>query len=263
MEFKIIILFAASGMLSGILGGLLGIGGGIVTVPVLYYSLQFAGIPDDRVMQVAISTSLAATFLTAFASTWAHHQKRHIQFSILQYLVPGLIIGCVSGALTAHLIPSVFLREFFGITAILFGLYFFFPKLPHLSIAKHPNPSLSLFGLAIGYLSSLLGIGGGIFTIPILFGYQVPMKNTIATSSASTLATALAGTLTYLLIAWSKPSLPETVGYIELPAFLSIGIASIFFAPLGVKLSHYLPTGLIQRIFACALGTTGIAMLFR
>lgn len=262
MDLGIILLFIASGMLSGVLAGLLGIGGGIVTVPVLYYLLSFAGIPDDRVMQVAISTSLAATFLTAFSSTWAHHQKKNVHFSTLKYLIPGLAIGCVSGALTAHLVPSVFLREFFGIAAILFGIYFFFPRLPHLYIAPHPNFTLGFFGLAIGYLSSLLGIGGGIFTIPILFGYSVPMKNTIATSSASTLATALVGSLTYLVIAWYKPSLPETFGYIELPAFLSIGITSIFFAPIGVKLSHHLPTSLIQRIFASALALTGLSMLF-
>ena len=107
----------------------------------------------------------------------------------------------------------------------------------------------------------MLGIGGGSLTFPVLLGYQVSAKNSSATSSGATLITTLIGSITYLMIAWHKPELPETFGYIELPAFIAISIATIFTAPLGVKLSHTLDTILIKRIFGGCLALIGLSML--
>lgn len=264
MSFDIILIFAACGVLSGTLSGLLGIGGGIVTVPVLYYTLTYLGYPDTQVMQTAITTSLAATFVTTFASTWAHHQKRAIEYSILKYLAPGLLIGCISGAAAAHLISAQFLRIFFGSMATLLGCYFFFPKFPHPNFGPSPNYTLFFFGILVGCLSSLLGIGGGIFTVPILLGYHVSMMGSVATSSAATLFTAFAGSLSYLYISWKSPSsLPDSFSTVDIPAFLAISLTSSLLAPVGVKLSQILPTPIVKRIFALALAATGITMLLR
>jgi hypothetical protein len=257
----LILFLIIIGLITGILAGLLGIGGGVITVPALYYLFHFYHFPNDHLMHTCIATALAATLLTSSGSTFSHHQKKALVFPVLKIIVPGLVVGCIAGALISSYLSSNALRIIFGTMSILFALYFFFPKLPPLHIAHQPNKSLALFGIIIGSLSSLLGVGGGIFMVPILLGYKVALKNTIASSSAGTLATAFAGTIAYLFIAHGHSSAPNTIGYIEIPAFLTIGICSLLTTSLGCKLAHTLPPVLIKRIFACALAITGIAMI--
>lgn len=263
MSFELLIfLFIALGLLSGLLGGLLGIGGGVVTVPPLYFIFQYSGVFEGKIMQVAVATALAAGFVTSAASTFAQLRKKAVLFPVVKFLVPGLGIGCVAGSAIAHYLSSSLLSWIFGAVAILLGIYFCIPKLPHLSISSSPNRSLSLFGFCIGTLSSLLGIGGGSLTFPVLLGYHVPVKNASATSSASTLLTTFIGSIAYLAIAWNQPELPQTFGYIDLPAFTGIGIGSILSSHWGVKLSHTLNVILIKQIFGCSLALIGLSMFF-
>lgn len=259
----LIILFIILGLVSGLLGGLLGIGGGVVTVPVLYFIFLYSGLFGERIMQVAVSTSLAAGLVTSAISTWFQLQKNALLFPVLNLMIPGLIFGCIGGSLLAHYITSSLLSQIFGVMAILLGLYFCFPRLPHLRISNAPNKTLSLFATAIGCLSSLLGIGGGSLTFPVLLGYQIPVQNASATSSGSTLITTFIGSIAYLVIAWHQPTLPLTFGYIEIPAFLAISAGSFFTTPWGVKLSHTLNVGLIKRIFGLCLSLIGLSMLIR
>lgn len=257
------ILFILIGLVTGLLSGMLGIGGGMVSVPALYYLLQYAEIDANHLMQIAVSTSLAATLVTTSVAWVSHHLKKAVHYFPVKILLPGLLLGCATGSFIAQWLPSSILRMIFGVIGILLGLYFLFPKLPALYIAPAVNKTLALFGLIIGTLSSLLGIGGGIFTVPILIGYQVPVKNAVGTSSAATLLTALFGTISYLIIAWNTAKVPYTFGYIELPAFVSISIGSICTTSLGVHLAHRLPITITKRIFGAAVILTGTAMLFR
>lgn len=249
------------GLITGILAGLLGIGGGVITVPAMYYLFQYYDFPLDHLMHTCIATSLASTMLTSLGSTWSHHRKSSILYTALKMIVPGLVIGCVSGAAVSYFLSSNTLKAIFGIMAIVFAIYFFFPKLPQIKIANAPNQSLGLFGFVVGNLSSLLGVGGGIFMVPILLGYQMSLQSSVATSSASTLATALTGTLSYLVIAQGQVSGPDSFGYIQIPAFLTIGICSLATTSWGSKLAHTLPPTLIKKVFACALAATGVAMI--
>ena len=256
-----VLLFIGIGLLSGLLGGLLGIGGGVVTVPFLYYIFSYSNQAPDHVMQVAVSTSLAASFVTSGMSTYFQMRKKAVRLSILKLMTPALIVGCIFGSLIAHYMPSQDLRLAFGLMALILGGYFFFPKLPQPYIAASPNRSLSLFALFIGVLSSMLGIGGGSIVFPILLGYQVPVQNASGTSAASTFITTLFGSITYLVIAWQKPELPNTFGYIALPAFIAISIGSIVTTPFGVKLSHVLHISFIKRVFGACLFAIGLFML--
>jgi hypothetical protein len=257
----IIFVFIVLGLVSGILGGLFGIGGGVVTVPALYYIFEYSGMLETRMMQVAVSTSLAAGFVTSLISTYAQQKKRAISFEVVKLLLPGLALGCIVGSIVAHYMRSNLLEMIFGIMAMILGVYFCFPKLPHLRIGEKPNRGLSVFGVGIGVLSSMLGIGGGSLTFPVLLGYQVAPKNASATSSASTLITTLIGTVAYLVIAWHQPELPETFGYIEMRAFLAISFGSMMTAPVGVKLSHSLPVEQMKQSFGGLLALTGLSML--
>ena len=256
-----LILFVIVGLITGILAGLLGIGGGVITVPAMYYIFSDSDLPKDHLMHVCIATALAATFITSLGSTWSQHKKQAIFPHVLKMIVPGLCIGCIAGAILGFFLSSHTLQLIFGCMSVVFAVYFFFPQLPHLHIAHHPNYSLIIFGLVIGALSSLLGVGGGIFMVPILLGYHVSLKNSVATSSAGTLVTAFIGSLIYLGIAYNRAPIPHSIGFIDIPAFLAIGFCSLATTTLGVKLSHTLSPVLIKRIFSVALAATGIAML--
>lgn len=258
----IFILFIATGLVSGVLGGLLGIGGGVITVPFLYFIFNYSGMLQNEIMQVAISTSLASGFIISLVSTFVQLKKKAIHYSVIKFLAPGLFFGCIGGSFLALFLSSHILSYIFGVMAVVLGIYFFFPRLPHLHISSAPNRTLGFFGLFIGCLSSLLGIGGGSLTFPVLLGYQVPVKNASANSSGATLLTTLIGSLTYLVIAWNKPELPQTFGFIELPAFIGISLGAIITSPIGVKLSHVLNVKLIKQIFGCSLSLVGLSMLF-
>lgn len=256
------ILFILLGLISGLLGGLLGIGGGVVTVPALFFLFTYMGLGGDHVMQVAVATSLAGAVVTSAISTFVQWKRKAILFSVLKLMFFALVIGCVTGSFLAHFVSSNLLTEIFGGMATLLGFYFFFPRLPYPSIRPNPDWSLSFFAFLIGSLSSLLGIGGGAITFPVLMGYHVPIKNCSATSSASTLISTIIGSLSYLLIAWNKAEIPHAFGYIEVPAFIWISLGSAISAPLGVYLSHVLNVGLMKRIFGVCLSLVGLSLFF-
>ncbi|MDE3045785.1 MAG: sulfite exporter TauE/SafE family protein [Verrucomicrobiota bacterium] len=253
------LIFVALGLAIGLLAGLLGIGGGLLAVPATYVVLIWYGF-DGNVMHLAIATSLAVTTVTSLASTLAHHQARHIQFTALGFLMPGLAIGSISGAHLAHLLSAHFLSLIFGNIAILLGFYFFFHRLPLPHFGHKPNLTLALFGLVIGHLSSLLGIGGGTFTFPVLLGYPFSATAIAATSSAATFFTALIGTIMFLII--PSPSHAETYGSIYLPAFLSMAIPSLLTAPIGVYLARKVHIDILKRIFACIVILIGASMIW-
>lgn len=258
----LIVLFILIGLTTGLLAGLLGIGGGVITVPALFFIFSFYHIQSTHLMHACVATALATTLITSLGSVWAHHKKQAILPSVLKITVPGLIVGCLLGVALSNVLSSKVLQLVFGLMMLCFSLYFFFPQLPQLNIAKRPNFSLALFALLIGILSSLLGIGGGIFMVPILLGYRVSLQNTVGSSSAGTLVTAGMGTIAYLLIAKGSSPLPHSIGFINIPAMLAIGISSICTTSLGCKLAHTLPQDLTKKVFAVIVAITGIAMLF-
>ncbi len=261
MEFLFLIFI---GLLTGILSGLLGIGGGIITVPALYYLLESYHGTSPYLMHICVATALASTLFTSSGTSWSHYKKKAISAHSLKILVPGLLAGCILGAFATLILPSSFLRIIFGCMSFVLAIYFFFPNLPQFEIAPHPNKSLSFIGILVGCLSTLLGVGGGIFMVPVLLGYHVPLRNTIATSSVGTLTTAIMGTLIYLWIAKSSThQIPFTLGFIDLPAMLLIGLCSLATTAWGAHLAHTLPHTLIKRIFALALMGTGFTMIFK
>ena len=151
MDWQIILLCLAVGSLSGFLAGLLGIGGGLVLVPFLFYLLQHEHFPPDRLMHIVIATSLAVTAVTTIGSALGHHRKKAINTSVLRNYVPGLLVGCVSGAFIANLLPGAVLKMIFGCMLFLVGLYFVFFNMPSVNHAW-PLSTLNLFGFAVGNL---------------------------------------------------------------------------------------------------------------
>lgn len=255
-------IFVIVGIISGLIGGLLGLGGGVITVPFLYFFYEYSKNSPSRTMQIAVCTSLAASFVTSLISSYLQMRKKAIHFHLLKWILPTLVVGCVLGAFFAHHMSSHILGKIFGILAALMGFYFFFPKLPLLNIADVPNRSLSVFSFFIGLLSSLLGIGGGSLAFPVLLGYQVPAKNASATSSLTTSVSAGVGTIAYFIFSRQISEPFFTFGYIDLGALISLSIGSMISVPFGVKLSHTLPVSQIKRIFGYCLFVIGLSMLW-
>lgn len=258
-----LLAFAGVGVAAGILGGLLGISGGIVTVPCLFLIFKLMGMEQAQVMHLAIGTSLAAMIINAISSTLSHHKKGSVAWNIFKGMAPGIVVGSILGALAADRMSGVILEIVFGVFLLLLSFYFFLPYREKLGDEKLPSKTgLSAFGGGVGFISNILGIGGGVMTVPLLMAHRVKAQKAIGTSAATGALISAIGTLSYLYFGLDEMPLGATLGFIYLPAFFVIGIAAFFTAPYGVHLAHRLSVKSLRRIFACALAATGLIMVF-
>ncbi|HHM05080.1 MAG TPA: sulfite exporter TauE/SafE family protein [Gammaproteobacteria bacterium] len=239
------------GAFAGLVAGLLGVGGGLIIVPVLTGVFVSQGLPETAIMHLAVGTSLATIVFTSLSSIRAHHRHGAVRWPVVAGLAPGIVGGAWGGAALAEALPGALLRG-------LFGLFEFYVAVQMLLNIK-PRPSRGLprgvglmgAGSLIGALSTLVGIGGGTLTVPFLLWCNVPAREAIATSAACGLPLALAGSLGFIVAGWNAPDLPAaSLGYVYLPALAGVVVASVFFAPLGAHLTHKLPAPHIKRAFA-------------
>lgn len=256
------LVFMSLGAVVGVLAGMLGVGGGLVIVPVLLWVFQHMGMTQD-LMQMALGTSLATIIFTSLSSIRAQQRRGAIDWRIVAAISPGVIVGVLLCSLWVGRVESSVLQRFFALfelaVAIQMGLA--------LKVAGRrdlPSPyAMSFVGVGIGAVSSLVGIGGGTMTVPYLTWHRVEMKFAVANSTAVGLPIALAGAIGYALAGWHVQGLPaDSWGYIYWPALLGIVLTSVLFAPLGVWLSHHLPTVTLKRIFALLLAMIALRMWF-
>ncbi len=255
-------LYIALGAVAGVLAGLLGIGGGLVIVPMLTFSFMYQGFPHEHILHMALGTSLATIIFTAISSARAHHKRGAVRWDVFWRITPGILLGTFAGAGIASLLPTNALKGFFG----LFLYYVSYQMLT----GRKPNPSRQLPGAwgmfgaggGVGVFSALVGIGGGTLTVPFLTWCNQTMQTAIGTASAIGLPIALAGSLGYLLSGLDAAGRPDwTVGYIYLPALLGIVSMSVLTAPLGARLAHTLPVPTLKKCFAVLLLLVGTRML--
>lgn len=263
MTFEII-SFGLIGILAGLLSGLLGIGGGIVTIPLLLVVFTHIGIPSVEIMHLAIGTSLAAMVFNTFSASYSHYKKEAVLFHIVKPMGLGIIIGAIAGAVIARIASSSFLQIFFGIFEVLFGIRFLLPEPKIKKEKKLPSFwGLSIISICVSTLSTMLGLGGGIVNVPILTHFNIPVKKAIGTSSALSFLISLFGALFFLLFGMQSAPVEDSVGYLYIPAFLIVSVVSFFAAPFGVKLAHILPTKILKRIFGLVLLIAGLIMIFK
>lgn len=262
MTAEWILVYLALGAFVGLMAGLLGIGGGGIMVPVLTAIFAAQGVPPEQIVHMALGTSMAAIVITAISSVRAHHKHRAILWQVVAKMVPGVLVGTFCATYLAARLSSrvlgVFFACFMGYVAInmVFGLK---PK------AQRPLPATPVFigaGTVIGAISALVAIGGGSLTVPFLMGCSASIRQAIATSAAVGLPIAIAGALGYILNGLGTTGLPDyALGYVSLPAAALISITSFMTAPLGARLTHSLPIGILKKIFALLLIGLSLKML--
>ncbi len=252
--FTILATYCAIGAVVGILAGLLGVGGGLVIVPTLVFSLGSLGVQSDVIMHLALGTSLASIMFTSISSFMAHHRRGAVHWDIVRKISIGIMTGTFIGSYFASLLSTTILKGFFVI-------FLYFVAYQMLS-KKNPKPSRDLPGVAgmfgmgnvIGVVSSLVGIGGGSLSVPFMVWCNVAVHHAIGTSAAIGLPIAIAGTVGYVFNGYGVENLPPySIGYVYLPGLFGIAAISVLMAPLGVKLSHSLPVGRLKKIFTYLL----------
>lgn len=251
----------------GFLAGLLGIGGGLVIVPVLSaILLHFAVIPPEQVVLVAIATSLASILFTSTSSALAHHKNGNVPWEIAPWVMTGVAFGALISGFLAALLPEQAVRLVFAISVALIALRMFASSNKNSATTRElPNKSV-LTGLTTitGGLSAMIGIGGGAVLVPLLSYFSVDMKKAIGCASASGIVIALFGSIGYVTSGSGQFALQDGfAGFVYLPALLGIVCTSWFTAPLGAKATHHLPVATIKKVFAGLLLVVAVTMVFK
>lgn len=255
--FPALLLMAAVGAVAGVLAGLLGIGGGLVLVPALFWVYSHLGFPADAVMQFALGTSLASILFTGFSSVRAHHRAGAVCWDLVGLMAPALLLGAFAGSFVADAIGSEGLMRLFGFFATVIGVRMLLPSRASSEDGdcgkRVGKPAHIAGGAFIGVASAIFGIGGGSLCVPWLNAMGVRMQQAVATSAACGVPIAIAGAAGYILTGWQQPAPAGAVGYVYLPGLAAIVLASMPMAAVGARLAHRLPALTLTRIFALIL----------
>jgi len=256
--------YCGAGIIAGILAGLLGVGGGIIIVPMLTLTFTLQHFAEPVVHHLALGTSLGTIIFTSFASFRAHHQHGAVNWQVVRQISPGILVGTLAGSYLAASLSTTVLRCFF----IAFTYYVALQMLINIrpkSTRQLPGlAGLSLTGTGIGAISSLVGIGGGSMSVPFLVWCNLGMHNAIGTSAAIGFPIALFGAIGFIANGLAATNLPQgSLGYLYLPALIGISLTSFIVAPVGARLAHRLPVAHLKKIFACLLIVIGSRMLYK
>ena len=255
--------YCGIGAVTGLIAGLFGVGGGIVIVPALYWLFSLQGFPQAELMHLALGTSLAIMVCTLLASYRVHARRGAVRWDIFKVFTPGSLLGAVVGAWIAARLSTQALKGAFVVLLYYVAVRMLFD---HKRQTTHqlPRPAgLAATGCGIGLLANLLGISGGLMTVPFLLWCNVPIREAVGTAAASALPIAVVGTLGYLATGLSVRDLPPyCVGFISLPALAAVATTSMLLARSGAHLAHNLPVVILKRLFAVLLLAMGTRMLW-
>ncbi len=263
--WPIALALIGTGIFAGILAGLLGVGGGIVIVPVLYFIFQEFGVSAASAMSIATATSLATIIPTGISSVMAHRKKGNVDIEILKLWGVIILLAAVGGSLIAAKVSGDFLTWMFGIIAILVSLNMLFRANATALFEQLPGSlGQGLMATSVGGLSVMIGIGGGTIGVPLLTLFNVAVHRAVGTAAAFGLLIAIPGLFTLLLVG-GKPAdaLAGTWRLVNIPAFFFIIPLTTLFAPVGARIAHSLNPRQLKKAFAVVLLFTGIRMLIQ
>ncbi len=246
---------AATGIVAGLLAGIFGIGGGGVIVPVLYQALDTLGFSSSVTMHVAVGSSLAFIVPTSIRSFQAHRARGAVDMEVLKSWVVVVPLGVVVASIVAALVGGAEMRAIFAVIALLVGIRLLFNRESWKIGDEVPTgPIRQIAGFVIGFLSTLMGIGGGVMASSFMTLYGRPIHQAVATSAGVGVLIAIPGTLGYVIAGWGETGLPPfSVGYVNLLAVAIIMPLSYFMAPLGVRIAHALSKRQLEVSFGIFL----------
>lgn len=262
IPFAVVLLL--TGSVAGILAGLLGVGGGIVIVPVLFLLFPYVGVEPSVVMHLAVGTSLLTIIPTSIMSAKTHYKKGGLDVSLLRTLAPGIVLGVVLGTILGSNANGTILTAIFGSVALLVSVHMAFKKdnwqlgtsLPSSKLIRGP------IGVFIGAFSVVMGIGGGTLSVPILSLYGVPIRRAVGTASAIGIIISVPGAIGFILSGLGNADLPSySFGYANLLGFSLIVPATMFAAPIGARIAHSINPDMLRRAFSFFLFFTSLRML--
>ncbi len=257
------VLLLVIGAFAGVLAGLLGVGGGIVLVPAFFYAFQTLGYGGDQLMQMCLATSLATIIVTSVRSVMSHNKKGAVDWDILRAWAPGIVIGAVVGMFVVSGLRSSTLQAIFGVLALAVGLYMGFGRAEWRLGQTMPNgPVRAALSPAVGFLSVLMGIGGGSFGVPLMSLYNTPIHRAVATAAGFGVVIAVPSVIGFLFVTLDPATRPPfTIGAVNLVAFVLVIAMTLITAPIGAKLAHAMDPKPLKRVFAVFLVLVALNML--
>ncbi|WP_337996809.1 sulfite exporter TauE/SafE family protein [Oleispirillum naphthae] len=269
MSLEFLLPFAlallATGAIAGTLAGVLGVGGGIVIVPVLYLLFPLLGIAPEVRMHLAVGTSLATIIPTSIMSARTHNKKGGLDWDLLKSLAPGIVIGVIAGSVFGGRARGSTLTLIFAVIALLVATHMAFKREGWtLRDALPAGPRFRVpLGCFIGGFSVMMGIGGGTLSVPILSSFAVPIRRAVGTASAIGLIIGLPGTVGYIVSGLGDPHLPPfSLGYANLLGFALIVPTTMLTAPIGARIAHAIDPVLLRKAFAFFLFVTSCRMFW-
>jgi len=257
-------LLAATGLIAGMLAGLLGVGGGIVVVPVLYHLFSYMGIDPGVRMHLAVGTSLATIIPTSIRSVRAHMHRGGFDPALFSAWAPAVFAGSIFGTWLATLADFSVLTSVFGIVGLVMALQMGLGRASwRLGTSLPRGPASMAFPIMIGGLSAMMGIGGGTFSVPALSLYGTPMHRAVGTASGFGLVISIPATVGFAIGGWNMPGLAAfSLGYVNVLGLLLIVPTTLLTVPLGAHLAHTLSQDRLRQIFGIFLGITASRMLW-
>ncbi|WOE30867.1 MULTISPECIES: sulfite exporter TauE/SafE family protein [unclassified Acinetobacter] len=247
------IIYLMSGAFAGFIAGLFGIGGGLIVVPILCIVFTQLNYDPAIVMHMAIGTSLSTMIITSTSSVLTHHHHGNVMWPVFRYLSIGMIVGSLSGAAIANLLPSHALQLIIGLFALWIAYQMFQDAKVEVDTSRHlPRAPLQvLTGGGIGFASAIFGIGGGSFTVPYLTHHGVVMQKAVGTSAACGLIISIVATIGFIWFGSQKSiAIAGAIGYVNIYAFIGISMMSFITAGFGAKAANKLPAGILKKYFS-------------
>ena len=264
---ELALLLVAVGALSGFLAGLFGIGGGAILVPVFYECFRLAGVPLEVRMPLCIGTSLAIIIPTSIASFRAHHFRGAVDMTIVKAWALPVVIGVIAGSVTARYAPERLFKIVFVMVAYSAATRLLLGRDGWKLGEEFPRgPVMKIYGFIVGLLSTLMGVGGGLFLNLLMTFYGRAIHQAVATSSALAVLISIPGAIGYVYAGWPAAAnypgvaalqLPFALGYISLIGAVLVMPTSLLIAPLGVRCAHAMSKRTLEMAFGCYLFTVG------
>ena len=256
-----VVILLLIGAATGVIAGLLGVGGGIVLVPAFFYLFSNLNMGGSHLMQVCIGTSAATIVVTSARSVLLHNRKGAVDWQLLRDWAPFLVLGSVIGVLVASLLKTTELQVVFAVLAGLAGLYMAFGRSDwRLGPAMPGQPLRGVQATVLALFSTLMGIGGGTFGVPLMSLYSVPIHRAVATASGFGILISVPSLIGFLLLDVADAP-PYTIGAVNLPAFAVIIPMTLLTTPLGVRLAHAMDPKPLKRAFAVFITLVALNML--